>query len=125
VLCASLFGLAATSDVAVQAIWCVFVGAALTLTLAHANYQVQATADSGRRGRLAAWYLIALLGTAPIGHVILGVLSASWGVPRTILGASAACAVVIAGVEWLFAGLRNEAVRRETPSVDVRRQPLL
>lgn len=109
-LCVSLAGLVVASAVPAQVAWSVLAGAALTLTLAHANYEVQAEADKDLRGRLTAWYLVALLGTAPVGHVVIGLLSACWGVPPTVQGAAVVCVVSIGGAEWLFASSRNVAV---------------
>jgi MFS family permease len=111
-LCTGLLGLAVAADPTVQAGWCLLAGAATAATLAHANHEVQAAADRTTRGRLAAWYLIALLGTAPFGHLVLGFLSASWGVPRTVQIAALVCGAAMLGAELLFACMRRKADAR-------------
>jgi MFS family permease len=115
-LCAGLLGLAVAADPTVQAGWCLLAGAAIALTLAHANHEVQSAADKTTRGRLAAWYLIALLGTTPFGHLVIGFLSASWGVPRTVQAAAIICGVSTIAAELLFGCMRRSAATRRRPT---------
>jgi MFS family permease len=107
-LCAGLFGLATATDPVFQAACSLSAGAAIASALAHANYVLQAAADGNSRGRFAAWYLIALSGTAPIGHLVVGFWSASCGVPQTLRGAALVCGAAILATESLFALCRQD-----------------
>jgi MFS family permease len=111
-LCAGLFGLAAASDPVIQAACSLLAGAAIALALAHANYVLQAAADGSSRGRFAAWYLIALSGTAPVGHLVVGFWSSLCGVPQTLQGAALVCGAAILATEPLFALFRQDIADR-------------
>jgi MFS-type transporter involved in bile tolerance (Atg22 family) len=45
------------------------------------------------RGRVMAFYTMALMGTAPFGSLLAGVLAARLGAPETIMIGGAACIV--------------------------------
>jgi MFS family permease len=115
-LCAGLFGLAAASGLVVQAACSLVAGAAIALALAHANFVLQDAADGNSRGRLAAWYLIALSGTSPIGHLVVGFWSAEFGVPQTLQDAALVCGAAILVAECLFALFRQDVAAPDRPA---------
>ena len=57
------------------------------------NTIVQTIVDDGKRGRVMAFYTIALLGSAPIGSLLGGSLAERIGVEATFIVSGAACVV--------------------------------
>jgi MFS family permease len=77
-----------------------FVGGAFMLALAGTNTIVQTIVEEDLRGRVMAFYAMAILGTAPIGSLLAGALASRIGVPATIQFGGAAC--VVGGVAFAF-----------------------
>jgi MFS family permease len=75
-----------------------FVGAGVMLQSSSANTIVQTVVDEHLRGRVMAFYSVAVLGTAPIGSLLGGMLAERIGAPRTIFIGACACLVSAA---WL------------------------
>lgn len=73
------------------------VGAGMMLQAASANTILQTIVDERLRGRMMAFYSVAVLGTTPIGSLAAGVLAEHIGAPRTILCGAVLCA---AGGVW-------------------------
>ncbi len=73
------------------------VGAGMMLQAASANTILQTIVDERLRGRVMAFYSVAVLGTAPIGSLAAGLLADRIGASRTILGGAIVC---IAGGVW-------------------------
>jgi MFS family permease len=73
------------------------VGAGMMLQAASANTILQTIVDERLRGRVMAFYSVAVLGTTPIGSLAAGVLADRIGAPRTILCGAIVC---IAGGVW-------------------------
>lgn len=78
------------------------VGAGFMIELASTNTILQTVVPEDLRGRVMAFYAMAVLGTAPIGSLLAGVLAARLGAPTTILLGGVAC---IAGGVWFGARL--------------------
>lgn len=74
-----------------------------------ANHRVQMGVDSAYRGRVMALYVLVFLGTTPIGASLAGWWGEHYGVPSSIWGAGAVCAV--AGVGALVWQLRSSGDR--------------
>jgi len=72
------------------------VGAGMMLQASSANTILQTLVDERLRGRVMAFYSVAVLGTQPLGSLAAGVLADRIGAPRTILLGAVAC--VITGV---------------------------
>ena len=77
-----------------------FVGAGMMLQAASANTILQTIVDEHLRGRVMAFYTVAVLGTMPIGSLVAGVLADRIGAPRTILIGAVAC--IVAGAWFAF-----------------------
>jgi MFS family permease len=73
------------------------VGAGMMLQSASANTILQTVVDEKLRGRVMAFYSIAVLGTQPIGSLVAGVLADRIGSQQTILIGAIAC---LAGGAW-------------------------
>jgi MFS family permease len=67
------------------------VGAGMMLQSSSANTILQTLVDEHLRGRVMAFYTVAILGTQPLGSLIAGVLADRIGAPRTILIGAIAC----------------------------------
>jgi len=91
-----LLALAPTWPAAVAA--CVLVGAATIMFLTTGNSTIQLASEPDHRGRVAALWSMALVGTTPIGSPIIGAISDAAG-PRSAvaLGAIACLAAVVIG----------------------------
>ena len=74
--------------------------AAFMLALAATNTIVQTIVEEHLRGRVMAFYAMAILGTAPIGSLLAGLLASRIGVPATIQLGGAAC--VAGGIAFTF-----------------------
>ncbi len=68
-----------------------FVGAGMMLQAASANTILQTIVDEHLRGRVMAFYSVAVLGTTPIGSLLAGILAEHIGAPHTILIGAIAC----------------------------------
>ena len=106
---AGLFGLGVIGFALSGALWlsAVFLfacGCGLMVQLAASNTILQTIVEDEKRGRVMAFYMMAFLGTAPFGSLLVGKLSEIFG-PRATVAAGGACCVVAAGV--FLAGLRE------------------
>jgi MFS family permease len=106
--------LAPTVEVAL--ILLVGVGAASVLLMARGNATLQLAADPAMRGRVMALWLVAFLGTTPIGGPAVGWVSSTFG-PRwgLIVGAVACFAAAGLGAWWLARAHPNPVRERESP----------
>jgi MFS family permease len=73
------------------------VGAGFMVALAASNTVLQTIVEEHLRGRVMAFYVMAFLGTAPIGSLFAGVLAEHLGEPATVVIGGLAC---IAGGLW-------------------------
>jgi MFS family permease len=73
------------------------VGAGMMLQSAAANTILQTVVDQELRGRIMAFYAVAVLGTMPIGSLLAGVLADRIGTQKTILLGALVC---LAGGIW-------------------------
>ncbi|HEX6966605.1 MAG TPA: MFS transporter [Gemmatimonadaceae bacterium] len=83
-----------------------FVGAGFMIEMASTNTILQTIVEERLRGRVMAFYAMAVLGTAPIGSLIAGIVAEHIGVAHTILLGGIAC--MLGGV-WF--ALRLPALR--------------
>lgn len=67
------------------------VGAGMMLQSSSANTILQTIVDEDLRGRVMAFYSVAVLGTQPIGSLVAGIVADRIGAPRTILIGAIAC----------------------------------
>jgi MFS family permease len=76
------------------------MGFGMMVQMAASNTVLQTIVDDDKRGRVMAFYAMALMGTAPFGSLLAGGLASKMGAPNTLLAGGLAC---IAG-SLLFAG---------------------
>jgi len=74
------------------------VGAGLMLQAAASNTILQTVVDERLRGRVMAFYSVAIMGTQPIGSLLAGMAAAHIGSEMTIFYGALAC---LAGALWL------------------------
>ena len=70
-----------------------FVGAGMMVQTASTNTILQTVVDEELRGRVMAFYAVAIMGTQPLGSLIAGAVASRIGAPRTILLGGAVCAL--------------------------------
>jgi MFS family permease len=76
------------------------VGGGMMVEMASTNTVLQTIVEERLRGRVMAFYAMAVLGTAPIGSLIAGVLANRIGAPQTILWGGVAC--ILAGAWFAY-----------------------
>lgn len=86
------------------------VGGGLMVEMASTNTILQTVTEEHLRGRVMAFFTMAVLGTAPIGSLIAGIAAERIGAPATIVLGGVAC---LFGAAWLALRLPTlqEAVR--------------
>ena len=88
------------------------VGGGVILAVASANTIIQTIVEDRLRGRVAAFYTMAFLGTAPIGNLVAGALARSIGVETTFALNGILCALT---AFWFWRRLpRLAAILRPT-----------
>src|ERR1044071_6845895 len=87
------------------------VGAGMMLQAASTNTILQTIVDEEMRGRVMAFYSVAVLGTMPIGSLAAGAAAESIGAPRTIVIGAIVC---ICAAGW-FAFRRPKLVAHVRP----------
>lgn len=109
-----MLGAAAAPTLGLEAVALVPMGAASIAFLAGAGALAQTASEPAYRGRVAALFAVAFLGSTPIGGPIIGWISEQWG-PRAgmLLGAAAALA---AGAVALRAIARERLAASEAAS---------
>ena len=68
-----------------------FVGAGMMLQSSSSNTILQTVVSEDLRGRVMAFYSVAVLGTQPIGSLVAGIVADRIGAPRTILIGAIGC----------------------------------
>jgi MFS family permease len=91
------FGLGLVAFAASQKIWLslpllIVVGFSMMLQTASTNTVLQTILEERMRGRVMAFYTMAVMGTAPFGSLIAGALADRIGAPWTIAGGGLVCA---------------------------------
>jgi predicted MFS family arabinose efflux permease len=74
------------------------VGAGMMLQAAAANTILQTVVDENLRGRVMAFYSVAIMGMQPIGSLLAGIVAERIGAEMTIFYCALAC---LAGALWL------------------------
>jgi len=110
---AATFGVTLILFAASRALWLslpllVAVGFSMMLQTASTNTILQTILEERMRGRVMAFYTMAVMGTAPFGALIAGALAARVGAPWTIAAGGALCALASS---WF--ALQLPALRRE------------
>jgi MFS family permease len=113
VIMAATFGVTLTLFAASRTLWLslpllVAVGFSMMLQTAATNTILQTILEEHMRGRVMAFYTMAVMGTAPFGALIAGALAARIGAPWTIAAGGLLC--VLASVRF---AAQLPALRRE------------
>jgi predicted MFS family arabinose efflux permease len=87
----AVFALSRTLMLSLVALVC--VGGGMMVTMASTNTILQTMVEPRLRGRLMAFYAMAIMGTAPIGSLLAGVAADRVGAPLTILLGGASCLI--------------------------------
>jgi MFS family permease len=103
-LSSGLIAFAFSHSLAVSLVLLPFVGAGMMVQTAAANTILQTVVDEELRGRVMAYYSVAIMGTQPIGSLLAGILADRIGAQHTILVGGAACG--IAAIWFLLARRR-------------------
>jgi len=85
-------------------------GGGLMVQMASSNTILQTIVDNNQRGRIMSFYMMAFMGTAPIGSLMAGWISERLGAPLTLVIGGTVC---ICGAALFFSGLEQlrEAIR--------------
>lgn len=89
----ALAGFALSRSVALSVAALAFAGWGMIAQLATTNTLLQLTIPDALRGRVMSAYLWAVVGTAPVGSLILGSLAEAWGAPGALLFGAVVCAL--------------------------------
>jgi MFS family permease len=97
-IAASLFGVGLIGFALAPTMWvaipCLLLaGFGFMAQMASSNTVVQTIVDDEKRGRVMSFYMMAFLGTAPMGSLLAGWLSARIGAPKTLIAGGVCCIV--------------------------------
>ncbi len=70
-----------------------FTGFGMMIQMASTNTLLQTLVDDDKRGRVMSLYVMAFMGTAPIGSLIAGTLASKFGAPFTVLSGGIICLI--------------------------------
>lgn len=82
----------------------VVTGIGFMVQIASSNTLLQTVVEDDKRGRVMSIFVMALLGTAPLGALFAGSFGDRFGAPRTLFMAGLAC---IAGAAWFARRLKS------------------
>lgn len=123
---AGLFGLSIAAFAASRTVWlsaaCLFAaGACLMIQLASSNTILQTIVDDDRRGRVMSFYMMAFMGTAPFGSLLLAAFSERLGPGPAVATGGILCAVAAA---WFLQRIRTVrlAIRPDFRGADAREE---
>ncbi len=100
----SIIGFAMSRTLWISAAFLFAGGCGLMIQLASSNTILQTIVDDDKRGRVMAFYMMAFIGTAPFGSLLVGKLSENFG-PSLTIAMGGACCVTAAAV--FLSGLRE------------------
>jgi len=98
----------------------VMAGAGMMIQLTSTNTFLQSVVPDGLRGRLMSFYAMTLMGLAPIGSLLAGVLAQEIGAPGTVALGGVLC---LLGASWFTAYLPRLAMAGRTPVLDRKHGP--
>ena len=92
-----LIAFAFSRSLALSIVLLVATGFGFMVQMASSNTIVQTIVDDDKRGRVMGYFLMAFLGSVPLGSLIAGSLAERLGAPQTLILGGCAC---IAGAVW-------------------------
>lgn len=103
----TLIGFAYSREVWLSMVLLFFAGASMITLLASCNTILQTLVEDSKRGRVMSFYMMAFMGTMPLGSLIAGTLASHIGAPKTVLLGG------VAGIAISFVFLRQLPRLRE------------
>jgi MFS family permease len=91
-------------------------GFGLILYVASTNTMLQHSVEDRYRGRVMSFYTLMLIGTAPLGSLLVGTVAQHFGAP---VATSISAAALLGGAVWVFYRLRVIAAREAARQVTV------
>jgi len=92
----------------------VAIGGAMIVQMATSNTMLQLLSPPELRGRIISLYMLAFLGTAPLGSLLAGAVAGAIDTPRTVMIGGAVCAVTSLWFARRIPALRAVAQRVES-----------
>jgi MFS family permease len=87
----------------------VLIGFSAMIQMGASNTLIQSMTPDHLRGRVLAAYSMMLMGMAPIGALLSGVLAERIGAPATVAGGAVVCGMGAAAFAFYLPGIREEA----------------
>ena len=84
-----------------------FTGFGMMVQMASTNTLLQTLVDDDKRGRVMSLYVMAFMGTAPLGSLAAGTLASTFGAPFTILSGGIICLLGVIVYAKYLPKLRN------------------
>ncbi len=84
-----------------------FTGFGMMVHMASTNTLLQTLVEDNKRGRIMSLYVMAFMGTAPLGSLIAGTLASKFGAPFTIFSGGIICLVGVLVYAKYLPKLRN------------------
>lgn len=106
---AGLIAFSLSRSMVLSLVLLLLTGAGFMTQLASSNTVIQTLVDEDMRGRVMAFYTMALIGTAPFGSLLEGALATHIGAPETILLGGLVCALGGIGFAVVVKRLRTSA----------------
>jgi MFS family permease len=85
------------------------IGFAVMIQMGSTNTLIQSMTPNSLRGRVLAAYSMMVMGMAPIGALVSGVLAEHIGAQATVAAGAVACGLGTAAFAWYLPGIRQEA----------------
>ncbi|MSO30264.1 MAG: MFS transporter [Acidobacteria bacterium] len=92
-----LMGFAVSQWLWLSLLFMVVVGVGMMVQMGATNTVIQTIVDDEKRGRVMSFYTMAFLGTAPLGSLLAGAISARIGAAQTVLVSGVLC---LAAAVW-------------------------
>jgi len=108
-----LVAFAATRSFAAALALLVVIGGAMIVQMATSNTMLQLLSPPELRGRIISLYMLAFLGSAPLGSLLAGTLASALDTPRAVMIGGAACAASSVWFASRIPALREATLRFE------------
>jgi len=105
----TLMAFAYSGSFAVTAVLLVVIGFCVMIQMGSSNTLIQSMTPDHLRGRVLAAYSMMLMGMAPIGALLAGVMAERVGAPATVAGGAITCGLGAATFAFYLPGIRQEA----------------
>jgi MFS family permease len=112
-----LVGFAVTRHLAAALALLVVIGGAMIVQMATSNTMLQLLSPPELRGRIISLYMLAFLGSAPLGSLLAGALASALNTPRAVMIGGVVC---VGSAVWFASripALREAALRFDSQTV--------